>query len=578
MPKALVRENFIVGDILLSSEVNNLSINSNAILETIVAGETITTGNPCFIANGLTYFEEIISQYSSASAGNAIYAATNLEGQTFRTKPSPYGTVVLTEIQAYIAKTGTPSGNVTINIYAVDAAHKPTGSSLGSASITTASVSSLAYYTFTFNVALSAGTEYAMVMSVPSGTGANYVSWYFESGGIGTNIIDGFVIGSTTSGSTWNTGGDKDRWVKIRYSYVFGTAGRLYRSYAGDKNRSYFDCFAQESKTVGQNCVCQFGDLSEDFTGLTAGARYFLEDYHALVASITTGSSDDPIYTATWIAQTFTTLADQVAITKVVLDLSRTNNVTGDVSISIRATSAGLPTGSDLGVRVYPDSVMFPHGVYKTLEVEFDTPIAVSPSTVYAVVVRCAGGSAGNNINWKSDGANPYAGGQKTTSNNSGSSWTAVSGSDMKMLVYGYSNKILTAPVSWQVLLGEALTATSLFIEKEDHAIHKISVNEANQNGASSSCQKTYDVPKKTKQIVLNMSYVDNGDANADMAGQIILTKGEIMVGYMKQNYGAAVGQNMLLTATWSGDSLTLNAYRNSGTATFIGDIIFKGR
>lgn len=572
MAKALVRENFIVGDILLSSEANNYAKNSNSILKTLVAGETITLGKPCFIADGSVCYEEIISQYSSASVGNAIYAATNLEGQTFRTKASPYGSIVLTQIQAYIAKTGTPSGNVTINIYAVDANHKPTGASLGSASITTASVSSLAYYTFTFNLALSAGTEYAMVMSVPSGTGANYVSWYFESSGIGTNIIDGFVIGSTNSGSTWNTGGDKDRWVKIKYSYVYGTTGRVYHSYAGDKNRSYFDCFAQESKTVGQNCVCQFANLAEDLASLTIGDRYFLEDYHALVASITTGTDEDPIYTTTWIGQTFTTLSDQVAITKVVLDLARYNNVTGDVSISIRATSAGLPTGADLGVRVYPDATMFQHTTYKTITVEFDTPIAVSPSTVYAVIIRVAGGDASNRIMWKSSSANPYASGQKVTSSNSGGSWTAVSGSDMRMEVYGYSKKVLATPVSWQVLLGQALSATELFIEKEDHVIYKQTVSEANTSGAGSSCEATYYIPPRTKKIIINGTF-----SNGSQTGWNELNL-EIPHLISVKVHDENSTNDLALTATISGNQLTINSQYLSGTPTFALDIIYIGR
>lgn len=132
----------------------------------------------------------------------------------------------------------------------------------------------------------------------------------------------------------------------------------------------------------------------------------------------------------TWYAQTFLTSADAAAITKVGWHThgSSTSGITW--SVSIRETSGGVPTGPDLFGQVATASYQSAPADY---EATFDTPIPVQPNTTYALIIRI------NNTNANTLDANdtgPYADGSMYTSTNSGSSWSIVSGKDLKFETY----------------------------------------------------------------------------------------------------------------------------------------------
>lgn len=138
---------------------------------------------------------------------------------------------------------------------------------------------------------------------------------------------------------------------------------------------------------------------------------------------------------SSWAAQTFTVGTTHI-FQGVVLDLFK-EGADAIVTVSIRATTAGDPSGSDLSVTTFNTS---------SLPVTTSTPffipmpnITLTATVVYAIVVRRAGGDSSNSISWDEDGSSPtYAGGSRSDSANSGSTWTAQTGNDFIFEEWGY--------------------------------------------------------------------------------------------------------------------------------------------
>lgn len=128
---------------------------------------------------------------------------------------------------------------------------------------------------------------------------------------------------------------------------------------------------------------------------------------------------------AVWKAQTFLTSANAVGIRKIKFTTGGSDNGPSTITVSIRATSAGSPTGADLGSGTVQSNTSTEN------EVDFITPIAVSPNTTYALVIRDT-----NLGTWGSTAAGGYAGGSTYTSANSGSTWSPVATVDCLFKIY----------------------------------------------------------------------------------------------------------------------------------------------
>jgi len=144
-----------------------------------------------------------------------------------------------------------------------------------------------------------------------------------------------------------------------------------------------------------------------------------------LVASSTTGTTQDNSGGANWNAQTFTSSANASSVTAVTFYLSGNGgSISGTMTVSVRAVSGGLPTGSDLGGTCTGTYTSIPNATTQTaVTATCVTPIAINPSTSYAVVVRIST-SAGNASIYRSNTAGQGA----SNSSNSGSSWSAING------------------------------------------------------------------------------------------------------------------------------------------------------
>ena len=92
----------------------------------------------------------------------------------------------------------------------------------------------------------------------------------------------------------------------------------------------------------------------------------------------------------------------------------------GSITVSIRATASGLPTGSDLCSGTLDGSQLNGTWDGKVYDISLGAGTALTAGTVYALVVRTASG----NLSWRSSPAG-YDRGQKCNSANAGVAWTA---------------------------------------------------------------------------------------------------------------------------------------------------------
>ena len=128
----------------------------------------------------------------------------------------------------------------------------------------------------------------------------------------------------------------------------------------------------------------------------------------------------------TWLAQTFTT-TDAVSIQGVNLKLYRSKVDPYDpLYVSIRATDANEPDGSDLlvGKTIASTLTRNPEGEWRVIE--FDDSYILSASTKYAIVIRLRAMTPflpGGYVYWRGDYDGGYAGGEGWISNDAGENW-----------------------------------------------------------------------------------------------------------------------------------------------------------
>ena len=141
------------------------------------------------------------------------------------------------------------------------------------------------------------------------------------------------------------------------------------------------------------------------------------EYYDAGAALLMFGSTD-------WLAQTFTpALPHTLKSVRLYLDKDGT---CGTVTVGIRATSGGQPTGADLGSGTIAEGDVPAAGGWVCVDI---TPnVALPCGAVYAIVVRADGDLS--SIGWlytvNEGGPDPYSGGEMQFSDDSGATWTDV--------------------------------------------------------------------------------------------------------------------------------------------------------
>jgi hypothetical protein len=158
-------------------------------------------------------------------------------------------------------------------------------------------------------------------------------------------------------------------------------------------------------------------------------------DQQNTTTTVTTSAFPFGITANSWAGQTFTPAVSGL-LTKVDLEIFCYSNTTcsgvdPDITVGIRATTAGAPSGANLATATITG---FNSGTPTYRTATFGTPVSVTAGTKYAVIVYLANGlrSAapapdGGLYAWMcscNTNSNPYAGGQRVSSTNGGGSWT----------------------------------------------------------------------------------------------------------------------------------------------------------
>lgn len=147
-----------------------------------------------------------------------------------------------------------------------------------------------------------------------------------------------------------------------------------------------------------------------------------------LAFHVVTGDTWYGIGSTVWRGQTFTPTTTGY-VSAVILPLCKTGNP-GTVTVSIKATDAGLPTGDDLCVATFDGSTLTSSLEWRTIV--FTTPVELTASTVYAICVQTS--VATQYCRWRALIASPaYSGGEYLQY--SVGSWSANSGRDFLFFV-----------------------------------------------------------------------------------------------------------------------------------------------
>jgi hypothetical protein len=105
----------------------------------------------------------------------------------------------------------------------------------------------------------------------------------------------------------------------------------------------------------------------------------------------------------------------------------------GNLTLSVRATSGGLPTGADLASGTIPG---FTSNVGGTFTVNFAAPATLTAGTQYALILRPASNPAAGSYDWIRSSPSTYANGSRVSSTDSGGTWAADTTRDFNFVAY----------------------------------------------------------------------------------------------------------------------------------------------
>jgi len=155
-----------------------------------------------------------------------------------------------------------------------------------------------------------------------------------------------------------------------------------------------------------------------------------------------------------WIAQTFTPQRTHT-LTTVYLKLGRWL-LPGTVTVGIRATSGGQPSGADIAVGSIDGDSLTNDGEGRWVIVHLSPSVSLDAGTTYAIVVRNA--IPLNYIQWRvAYEVGTYPGGTGWLSVDSGATWTSPAPyniSDFMFEEWGVANSMLHIPIGGKASAG----------------------------------------------------------------------------------------------------------------------------
>jgi kumamolisin len=182
--------------------------------------------------------------------------------------------------------------------------------------------------------------------------------------------------------------------------------------------------------------------------------------------NLSVGSSGNGFTTTTWQGQTFVPGVTG-SLTRLDLDLfcSACTGTDPAVTVEIRTTSGGLPTGTVLASTTIPG---FSSGTAAFYTATFGAPAALTGGTTYAYVLRLAADRGAGTYAALRSNNNQYASGAQVSSTNGGGSWAAA-GSDLGFktfmttsVVYVASGDLISSPKDANPIPGGTPHWTSL--------------------------------------------------------------------------------------------------------------------
>ncbi len=153
-------------------------------------------------------------------------------------------------------------------------------------------------------------------------------------------------------------------------------------------------------------------------------------------AGTTTGTG---FGTPAWTGQTFIpAVTGQLVQADVQLFCNGCGATPPNLTLSVRNTSAGLPTGADLASTTIPGSA-FATGAAVTFTATFGSPAGLTSGTQYALILRPVSAPLGSGYFWIRASPSTYASGQRVLSGDSGGTWSADSTRDYNFRTYMFT-------------------------------------------------------------------------------------------------------------------------------------------
>lgn len=170
-------------------------------------------------------------------------------------------------------------------------------------------------------------------------------------------------------------------------------------------------------------------------------------DERDIITNSCTSSENDVelVYGVNWYAQTFEALSSYT-ITGARIKIYMYDPVAppiGDLTLSLRTTAFGLPTGADLVSGTLDASQVTQETDGAWYFVPFTTDYTLTAHTTYAIVARVVGGDINNYVAWLSSDASGCLG-QACVSPNSGVGWGVIMASDFMYVAEGRNTQTLS--------------------------------------------------------------------------------------------------------------------------------------
>jgi hypothetical protein len=190
-------------------------------------------------------------------------------------------------------------------------------------------------------------------------------------------------------------------------------------------------CLVDTTQSDFQTGVGTSVDMTTSPGDVTLLSAPFVDQQNA--AGTTTGTG---FGTPAWTGQTFTPAATGTLVkADVQLFCNGCGATPPDLTLSVRSTSGGLPTGADLAATTIPGST-FASGATITFTASFGSPATLTAATQYALILRPVSAPSGSGYFWIRSSPSTYANGQRVLSANSGSTWSADSTRDYNFKTY----------------------------------------------------------------------------------------------------------------------------------------------